>query len=89
VKENDESLLGLPDKNASLGSCSATAGNSLLVPIFELGLVCSSESPDQRPSMNDVVVCPKNIKKGLLCFHADTVKGGLNVVTSMRLGSMT
>lgn len=50
--------------NGSLGSCSASTGKNLLVPMFELGLVCSSESPDQSPSMNDVVVCLKNIKKG-------------------------
>jgi hypothetical protein len=33
------------------------------VSIFEMGLMCSNESPEDRMAMNDVVSKLKNIKK--------------------------
>ncbi|KAL6640743.1 hypothetical protein ACP70R_021866 [Stipagrostis hirtigluma subsp. patula] len=39
----------------SSSSSSTSIANKFLEPIFELGLMCSSESPDQRIAMNDVV----------------------------------
>uniref|UniRef100_A0ACD5TC96 Uncharacterized protein n=1 Tax=Avena sativa TaxID=4498 RepID=A0ACD5TC96_AVESA len=53
-------------------SSSSIAYGSFLVSTFEMGLECSSDSPDQRPSMGDVVTRLKNIKKDYSAFMVAT-----------------
>ncbi|RCV38937.1 hypothetical protein SETIT_8G182800v2 [Setaria italica] len=50
--------------NTSLGSSSfISTSNSILASVFELGLMCSSESVGQRMSMNEVATRLEDIEK--------------------------
>lgn len=49
--------------NAHEDAASSRLITDLLVPIFELGLMCCSHAPDERPTMKDVVVKLERIKR--------------------------
>jgi hypothetical protein len=56
-------LVHVLDDKLQLNESSIEDLNHLLLKIFEVGLLCSSDSPDQRMSMADVVVTSKKIRK--------------------------
>nr|BBF89942.1 hypothetical protein [Oryza sativa f. spontanea] len=59
------SASGLVYRVAAAGNASPPSGNmhGFLVPVFELGLLCSAGSPEQRMAMSDVVVTLNKIRK--------------------------
>lgn len=63
VLQDEETHICFDHQNTSIGSSSTSRSNIILTSIFELGLLCSSESPEQRMAMNDVVSKLKGIKK--------------------------
>uniref|UniRef100_A0ACD6ACR1 Uncharacterized protein n=1 Tax=Avena sativa TaxID=4498 RepID=A0ACD6ACR1_AVESA len=53
-------------------SSSITCNGNFLTSTFEIGLQCSSDSLDQRPSIGNVVTRLKNIKKNYYAFMVAT-----------------
>ena len=58
--------------NIVLQASSSITLNNFLVQIFEMGLVCSSDSPSQRMTMSNVVAKLTNIKSDYSSFATRT-----------------
>jgi len=57
-------LYSVVDEQLLVGASSSACNiNDFLSPIFEVGLLCSSDSPDRRMSMKDVTVALKKVRK--------------------------
>jgi serine/threonine protein kinase len=62
--QDEEARLCFDHQNkTSLPSSSSRTSNNFVVSIFELGLMCSSELPEERIAMNHVVAKLKDIIK--------------------------
>jgi interleukin-1 receptor-associated kinase 1 len=59
-------LVHVVDNQLLLDGCGSASSTNMmsgfLLPIFELALVCSADSPDQRVAMTDVAVTLKKIR---------------------------
>ncbi|EEC84519.1 hypothetical protein OsI_31231 [Oryza sativa Indica Group] len=61
--QDEESCICFDHQNTLLGYSLTGRSNIFLTSIFELGLQCSAESPEQRMAMNGVVAKMNGIKK--------------------------
>jgi hypothetical protein len=68
VQVVDGQLLELQNYTSS----SRSFVDDFLVPVFELGLLCSSELPDQRMTMKEVVVRLERVKIDYVKWVAET-----------------
>ena len=64
----DEQMSQAFHHQAITTSSSSSYNGNFLVSTFEIGLECSIDSPDRRPTMSEVVMRLKNIKKDYSAF---------------------
>ncbi|XP_066337539.1 probable LRR receptor-like serine/threonine-protein kinase At3g47570 [Miscanthus floridulus] len=75
-------LTSVLDDQLLQGPSSACNLNDLLASIFELGLICSSDSPVQRMPMRDVTVALKKIKEDYMLNHRQQPHADCGPVTA-------